>query len=506
MRCHQPPLVASTVYDLQQVPAVPMDVKTTFLDGHLKEEGYVNQPDGFVDQHHPDKVYHLKKALYRLKQAPRACVGSPMATKHLDVNLSGTPVDQTKYRSMVGALMYLTSSRPDIVHATCYCARYQARPTEKHLTAVKRIFRYLKNTINMGLWYPKDTNFELTGFLDSDHAGCLDSRKSTSGGIQFLGGDKLVSWSSKKHDGTSMSSAKTDNALGYSLFRCHPDLWVLYMASRAKGADEELSDEDSLRVIVYGYDGLPMRPVAPPSPYYIPGPKEPQTPPVPYDKDEQSDLEEDPKKYKDDEIEDGPVDYPMEGGDNGNDDDGDSSGNDANDEDEEEEEHLTPDHFTIIIPTAAISLPPEAEVERLLAMPTPPPSPLTSLSPPSIGERLARMASTQALIDGVTATLPSPPLAPPLYIPPPVDRRDDIPETEMPPCKMLCLSTLGFRDTWVDPAEAVPEISPMTMGEVNTRVTKLAELHEHDTHNLYALLEDAQDSMTHISQRLTMDS
>nr|GFB15250.1 hypothetical protein [Tanacetum cinerariifolium] len=94
-----------------------MDVKTTFLDGHLKEEGYVNQPDGFVDQHHPDKVYHLKKALYRLKQAPRACVGSPMATKHLDVNLSGTLVDQTKYRSMVGALMYLTSSRPDIVHA-----------------------------------------------------------------------------------------------------------------------------------------------------------------------------------------------------------------------------------------------------------------------------------------------------------------------------------------------------------------------------------------------------
>ncbi|GJR98120.1 reverse transcriptase domain-containing protein [Tanacetum coccineum] len=75
-----------------------------------------------------------------------------MATKHLDADLSGTPVDQTKYRSMVGALMYLTASRPDIVHATCYCARYQAKPTEKHLTAVKRIFRYLKDSINMGLW------------------------------------------------------------------------------------------------------------------------------------------------------------------------------------------------------------------------------------------------------------------------------------------------------------------------------------------------------------------
>nr|GEU98112.1 uncharacterized mitochondrial protein AtMg00810-like [Tanacetum cinerariifolium] len=76
-------------------------------------------------------------------------------------------------------------------------ARLEAvQPTEKHLTAVKRIFRYLKDTIHMGLWYPKDTGFELTAFSDSDHAGCLDSRKSTSGGIQFLGGDKLVSWSS----------------------------------------------------------------------------------------------------------------------------------------------------------------------------------------------------------------------------------------------------------------------------------------------------------------------
>nr|GEY11411.1 hypothetical protein [Tanacetum cinerariifolium] len=215
-----------------------MDVKTAFLYSPLKEEVYVNQPDGFVNPYHPDKVYRLKKALYGLKQAPRAWYdelsnfliskgfskGSidptlfitkhrgdillrwyPMATKHLDADLSGTPVDQTKYRSMVRALMYLTASRPDIMHATCYCARYQAKPTEKHLTAVKRIFQYLKYAIHMGLWYPKDTGFKLTAFLNSDHAGCLDSRKSTSGGIQFLGGDKLVSWSSKKQDCTSMS-------------------------------------------------------------------------------------------------------------------------------------------------------------------------------------------------------------------------------------------------------------------------------------------------------------
>nr|GFB99590.1 Gag-Pol polyprotein [Tanacetum cinerariifolium] len=94
-------------------------------------------------------------------------IGTPMATKHLNADLSGTPVDETKYRS-------------------------KAQPTEKHLTAVKRIFRYLKDTIHMGLWYPKDTGFELTAFLDSNHAGCLDSRKSTSGGIQFLGGDDVL--------------------------------------------------------------------------------------------------------------------------------------------------------------------------------------------------------------------------------------------------------------------------------------------------------------------------
>ncbi|GJX42439.1 hypothetical protein Tco_0257429 [Tanacetum coccineum] len=109
---------------------------------------------------------------------------------------------------MVGALMYLTASRPDSVHVTCYCARYQAKPTEKHLTTVKRIFRYLKDYINMGLWYSKDTSFELTAFSNSDHAGCLDSRKSTSSDIQFPDGDKLVSWSSKKQDCTSMSSAE----------------------------------------------------------------------------------------------------------------------------------------------------------------------------------------------------------------------------------------------------------------------------------------------------------
>ncbi|GKA87624.1 hypothetical protein Tco_0809388 [Tanacetum coccineum] len=137
-----------------------------------------------------NQAKYAQEILKKHGMTSRDSIGTPMATKHLDTDLSGTLVDQTKYRSMVGALMYLTSSRLDIVHATCYCARYQAKPTEKHLTVVKRIFRYLKDTINIGLWYPKDIGFELTAFSDSDHAGCLDSRKSTSDGIQFLCGDK----------------------------------------------------------------------------------------------------------------------------------------------------------------------------------------------------------------------------------------------------------------------------------------------------------------------------
>ncbi|GKA82041.1 retrovirus-related pol polyprotein from transposon TNT 1-94 [Tanacetum coccineum] len=110
-------------------------------------------------------------------------IGTPMEIKDkLDLDQNRTLVDATKYRSMIGALMYLTSSRLDIVHATCLCARYQDKPIEKHLKKVKRIFRYLRGTINMGLWYTKDSGFELTGFSDAGYAGCKDTFKSTSGG------------------------------------------------------------------------------------------------------------------------------------------------------------------------------------------------------------------------------------------------------------------------------------------------------------------------------------
>ncbi|GKC04303.1 hypothetical protein Tco_0995913 [Tanacetum coccineum] len=110
-------------------------------------------------------------------------IGTPMEIEDkLDLDQNGTLVDATKYLSMIGALTYLTSSRPDIVHASCLCAQYQAKPTEKHLKEVKRIFRYLWGTINMGLWYTKDSSFELTGFSDVDYTRCKDTFKSTSGG------------------------------------------------------------------------------------------------------------------------------------------------------------------------------------------------------------------------------------------------------------------------------------------------------------------------------------
>nr|GEV47490.1 putative reverse transcriptase domain-containing protein [Tanacetum cinerariifolium] len=306
---------------------------------------------------------------------------------------------------------------------------------------------------------------------------------------------------------------------------------------------------------MYGYDGLPMLPVAPPSPDYIPGPEEPQTPPAPQDEDEhermfiqphdpdfmpetiypeyipledehillaeehslppivlptvespryvvESNPEEDPEEYEDDVTEDGPVNYPIDGRDDGDKDDGDSSRDNADDkdEDEEEDEHLALAESVVVIPTdvlvslsegiepviplpftdtattgarisvrlqAAISFPPEAKVERLLAMATLSPLPPTSLSPPSVGERLARCTAPTAL--------PSPPLPPPLHMPSPIDRRDDIPEIEMPPRKSTLdaearrrgIGEVGYRikDTWIDPVETVFEITPMTIGE-----------------------------------------
>ena len=129
----------------------------------------------------------------------------PMDTKcHLELSPKGKDVDKKLYHFMIGSLLYLCASRPDIVLSGGVCARYQAVPKEIHLITVNRIFRYFVYTPRFGLWYPRGSNFSLTGYTDSDWAGCKDDRKSTSGACQFLG-KSLVSWSSKKQNCISSS-------------------------------------------------------------------------------------------------------------------------------------------------------------------------------------------------------------------------------------------------------------------------------------------------------------
>jgi hypothetical protein len=135
---------------------------------------------------------------------------TPMATNaHLNLDVEDKTVDQSLYRSMIGSLLYLTASRPDIMFSVCLCAHFQANPKESHLSTLKRILRYLKLASNIGLWYPKGANLTLIGFSNSDFAGSLVDRKSTSGACHFLG-CSLVSWSSKKQNSVALSTAKAE--------------------------------------------------------------------------------------------------------------------------------------------------------------------------------------------------------------------------------------------------------------------------------------------------------
>ncbi|GKD34647.1 putative ribonuclease H-like domain-containing protein, partial [Tanacetum coccineum] len=169
-----------------------MDVKSEFLYGIIEEEVYVHQPPGFVDPAHPNKVYKVIKALYGLHQASRAWYET--LSSFLMENAT-TPIESNKplvkdkdgvdihvYRSMIGSLMYLTASRPDIMFAICVYAIFQVTPKASHLNAVKRIFRYLKHQPKLGLWYPKDLPFELEAYSDSDYGGASLDRKSTTCG------------------------------------------------------------------------------------------------------------------------------------------------------------------------------------------------------------------------------------------------------------------------------------------------------------------------------------
>jgi hypothetical protein len=137
-------------------------------------------------------------------------IKTPMGTNgHLDLDTGGKSVDQKVYRSMIGSLLYLCASRPDIMLSVCMCARFQADPKEVHLRAVKRIMRYLVHTPTFGLWYPRGSTFDLIGYSDTDWAGCKIDSKSTSGTCQFLG-RSLVSWASKKQNSVALSTAKAE--------------------------------------------------------------------------------------------------------------------------------------------------------------------------------------------------------------------------------------------------------------------------------------------------------
>ncbi|GJX22521.1 ribonuclease H-like domain-containing protein [Tanacetum coccineum] len=167
-----------------------MDVKMAFLNGNLREVVYVSQPEGFVDQDTPNHLYRLKKALYGLKQAPRAWYDM-LSSFLLSQEFSKGVVDPTLFTCKAGRSILV------------------AKPTEKHLHVFKRIFQYLKGTIDMGLWYSKDSCITLTAYADVDHAGCQDTRRSKYGSAQFLG-DKHVSWSSKKQKSTAISSTEAE--------------------------------------------------------------------------------------------------------------------------------------------------------------------------------------------------------------------------------------------------------------------------------------------------------
>jgi hypothetical protein len=175
--------------------------------------------DTFVSQEK-----YIKDMLKKFGMEDAKGISTPMGTNgSLDSDASGNIVDQTMYRSMIGNLLYVTASRPDIMFSVCICARFQASPRESHLKATKRILRYLKHTQNVSLWYPKGAKFEFIGYSDPYYAGCKVERRSTSGTCQLLG-RSLVSWSSKKQNSVALSIAKAECIAAGSC--CAQILWI----------------------------------------------------------------------------------------------------------------------------------------------------------------------------------------------------------------------------------------------------------------------------------------
>ncbi|GKE62826.1 hypothetical protein Tco_1513193 [Tanacetum coccineum] len=149
---------------------------------------------------------------------------TPMSTEtKLTRDEEGESVDNTKYRGMIGSLLYLTASRTDIMFSVCLCARFQEDPKTSHLEAVKRIFRYIKGTTHLGLWYPKESGIETIVYADSDHAGDYVDCKSTSGVCMFMG-YCLISWFSKKQ--TALAISTTESEYVSAGKACQQALWM----------------------------------------------------------------------------------------------------------------------------------------------------------------------------------------------------------------------------------------------------------------------------------------
>ena len=189
----------------------------TFLGLQIKQK-----PNGiFIHQ-----SKYIKDLLKKFDMENTKPISTPMATsKLISQHDMDEFIDQTLYRCMIGSLMYLTASRPDIMFATCVCARYQSAPKKSHLMSVKRIFRYLKGTPTLGIWYPANQPCKLVGFSDSDYAGCSLTRKSTSGGCQFFA-NCLVSWQSKKQ--TSVSTSTTEAEYIAAAHSTAQIIWLQY--------------------------------------------------------------------------------------------------------------------------------------------------------------------------------------------------------------------------------------------------------------------------------------
>ncbi|GJS17235.1 hypothetical protein Tco_0411707 [Tanacetum coccineum] len=180
------------------------DKRKWISDKRTKNKAKNDKTKHEMEKHGKDKVKSKSKST-PTKSKPRSPSTPIEAHKSLGKDEEGEDVDVHLYRSMIGCLMYLTASRPDIMFAVCLCARFQVTPKVSHLHAVKRIFRYLKHQPNLGLWYPKDSPFHLEAFSDSDYAGDNHDRRSTSGGCQYLG-RRLVSWQCKKQTIVAISS------------------------------------------------------------------------------------------------------------------------------------------------------------------------------------------------------------------------------------------------------------------------------------------------------------